>query len=208
MSREVTNIVLAGLGGQGILFIAKTIGRAAMAKGLNVVMNEIHGMAQRGGSVVTNVRIGDVYSAAVADGTADLIVSTELNETLRVASKAGPGTVTVASEVPIYPLTSFTGFDTYPEADEVRAEIDRVFPEVHYTNPVEQAHRCGYLQVANTALLGAVMALELLPVSEDEVLSSMKKHVGAGIFKVNKKAFHLGFDSMRRRIEAEGGLQR
>lgn len=207
MSSKVTNIVLSGLGGQGILFIAKTISQAAMSKGLNVVMNEIHGMAQRGGTVITNVRIGDVFSAAVADGTADLIVSTELNETLRVISKAGKHTKTIASEIPIYPLTSFTGFDSYPDSHQVRDEIVRVFPSVNFVNPVEQAERCGYAQVANTALLGAVMAMNILPINSEDVLASMKAKSGHWIWKVNQKAYKMGYDEMKKSLALNKGDQ-
>src|SRR5512141_776621 len=107
MSRP-QNLVIVGLGGQGSLFLGKTLCKAAMAAGHEVLMSEVHGQAQRGGTVVTNVRIGGaVTSPLIADGEADWVVAAELHEALRVHAKASPRCTAVVSTSTVYPLNAF-----------------------------------------------------------------------------------------------------
>lgn len=200
MMKEKSNLVIVGLGGQGILFIAKTLSRAVMNKGYNVMMNEVHGMAQRGGTVVTNVRIGAVHSPMIADGQADVILSTELNETLRVIPKGSRDCLTIASSVPIYPLSSYLGFDQYPPEDDIRRQIEEAFPRVLFIDPFSIAKKCGYIQAANVVLLGGLVATGALPVEKDEVLKTIKENVGFWMWRVDRKAFIQGYEAIKSQI--------
>jgi indolepyruvate ferredoxin oxidoreductase beta subunit len=200
MMKKKCNLVIVGLGGQGILFIAKTISRAVMKKGHNVMMNEVHGMAQRGGTVVTNVRIGPVHSPMIADGQADVILSTELNETLRVIPKGSPDCLTVASSVPIYPLSSYLGFDQYPPEKDIRQQIEDALPRVLFIDPFTIAKECGYTQAANVVLLGGLVATGILPVNKDEVLKTIKENVGFWMWRVDRKAFIQGYETIKKQI--------
>ncbi len=105
-----TSIVLTGVGGQGVITAANILGKAAVKAGLNVYVSEIHGMAQRGGTVDCTVRIGEVSGALVANGTADVILSTEPIETLRYIKYSNKNTKIITDITPVIPFTVSTGF--------------------------------------------------------------------------------------------------
>jgi indolepyruvate ferredoxin oxidoreductase beta subunit len=199
---KVQNIVIVGLGGQGNLFMAKTLCKAAIAAGHNVVMSEIHGQAQRGGTVVTNVRIGDVLSPMIPDGEADWVVAAELHEALRVQRKASPRCTAVVAATTVYPISAFLGYDTYPTKAEVEKEIRRLYHRVVLVDPDAVARDCGYPQASNVALLGALMAVGGLPVDEEAVMKTLKASVSLWTWMVDKKAFRMGFDLAKKRLEA------
>jgi len=98
-------IYFTGVGGQGIVRVSTIIGEAAMRKGLKVVMSELHGMAERGGMVTTEVKIGDSSSAIIQDGNADLLFAMEPVEALRSLKKVGPNTSAIVNSAPIVPFT-------------------------------------------------------------------------------------------------------
>jgi indolepyruvate ferredoxin oxidoreductase, beta subunit len=198
---KIYNIVVGGLGGQGNLFLAKTLCRAAIAKGCTPVMSEIHGQAQRGGTVVTNVRIGDVRSPMIADGEADWVVSAELHEALRLYRKASPTCTAIVSTSAVYPLTAFCGYDTYPSRAEVEKEIRRLYRRALFVDPDAVARECGHPQAANVAMLGALMAVGGLPVDEEDVQKTLKASVSMWTWMVDKKAFRMGYDLARKRLE-------
>ncbi|MBA3044170.1 indolepyruvate ferredoxin oxidoreductase subunit beta, partial [archaeon] len=89
------NVVIAGVGGQGILFASKIIGESAVASNMNLILSEIHGMAQRGGAVISTVKIGDVSSPLIADGEADIVLAFEPAEALRAANKMSENTTVI-----------------------------------------------------------------------------------------------------------------
>jgi len=198
---KIHNIVVGGLGGQGNLFLAKILCKAAIAKGLTPVMSEIHGQAQRGGTVVTNVRIGDVTSPMIADGEADWVVSAELHEALRLYKKASPTCTAIVSTSTVYPLTAFLGYDTYPTKAEVEKEIRRLYHRALFVDPDAVARDCGHPQASNVALLGALMAVGGLPVDEEDVQRTLKASVSMWTWMVDKKAFRMGFDLAKKRLE-------
>ncbi|GAH93069.1 unnamed protein product, partial [marine sediment metagenome] len=112
-----------GVGGQGIVRVSTIIGEAAMKKGLNVVMSELHGMAERGGIITTEVKLGDASSALIQDGSADLLFAMEPVEALRSLEKVGPNTSAIVNSAPIIPFTVSLGIDTYPEISQIITEL-------------------------------------------------------------------------------------
>ncbi len=118
---EIFNIVIAGVGGQGVLMASRVLSESALAGGMDVKQNEVHGMAQRGGSVISFVRIGDrVNSPVVMPGTADLLISFEPLEALRYIHYLKPGGMVVYNKVAINPSTVASGLATYPSDVEER----------------------------------------------------------------------------------------
>jgi indolepyruvate ferredoxin oxidoreductase beta subunit len=121
---DKTNIVLTGVGGQGVITAANILGKAAVNAKVNVQVSEVHGMAQRGGSVICTVRMGNVYSPLVAAGTADVIVGAEPIEALRYLQYANKKTKVIASTNLVIPFTVSIGLETYPTLKKVFEEIN------------------------------------------------------------------------------------
>lgn len=161
---SVTNVLLVGVGGQGILRAAQIIARAALAAGHQVKTNEVHGMAQRGGSVVAQIRYGPlVHSPLIAEGTAQVLGALEQIEAIRYAHFAAPGGLAVVSDQSIIPVTVSSGSAKYPE--DVKARLERLFGRLVYLEAARVASELGHVQAANTVILGAMSSALDLPSS-------------------------------------------
>ncbi|MBN1257715.1 MAG: indolepyruvate oxidoreductase subunit beta [Planctomycetes bacterium] len=186
---EVTNIVLAGVGGQGILLASEIIAQAAIIAGHEVKTNEVHGMAQRGGSVIAQIRYGkEVHSPLVAMGSADVLVGLEKIEGLRYHSYLKPEGVAIISSQTIVPVTVSTGGAVYPEDAEAR--LRQVFPRLVYLDAAKLAQEAGNLKTANVAIIGAVSKALDLPTEAWN--AAMEKCVKPQYFEVNLRAYELG----------------
>jgi indolepyruvate ferredoxin oxidoreductase beta subunit len=113
-SGESLDILLAGVGGQGILLISRVLGEAAIRSGVHFVMSEVHGMAQRGGVVTSHIRLGEVHGPLISRGTADVLVALEPVESLRAIEMAGAGTTVISTTRRVIPFTVAVGGDEYP----------------------------------------------------------------------------------------------
>ena len=147
MNPEVTSIVIVGVGGQGILLATQVAARAALISGHDVKTNEVHGMAQRGGSVVAQIRFGaKVYSPLVPEGTARVLVSFERIEALRFREFLAPDGLAVVSSQAIIPVTVSSGNATYPADAEER--LRKAFPRLAYIDAVAVAEKLCDIRVA------------------------------------------------------------
>ena len=117
--KNKSSIVLTGVGGQGVITAANILGKAAVNAKVNVYVSEVHGMAQRGGSVNCTIRLGNVSGSLVADGTADAIISTEPIEALRYIQFAHKNTKIITDTNPVIPFTVSEGEEKYPKKDKV-----------------------------------------------------------------------------------------
>jgi indolepyruvate ferredoxin oxidoreductase beta subunit len=189
MSRQITNILLVGVGGQGILLASEILSEAAMLAGFDVKKSEIHGMSQRGGSVVSHVRYGsEVFSPIVPEGEGDILFGFELMETCRSLPLIKPGGTVVANDLQISPPSVLMGQETYP-ADLVLRIQDR-FPDFLLVNGQEIARDAGNVRAANTVLLGAVS--RRLAIAEEFWMKALGKMVPPKALEVNKQAFLIG----------------
>lgn len=186
---EVTNILIAGVGGQGIILAGKVIGQAAVLAGLEVKISEIHGMAQRGGSVTTHVRFGTrVYSPVIDQGTADFLLAFEKLEGLRNLGFLKPGGTVILNNQVIEPLPVLLGKQKYPEA--IETQIAARFALIHI-DALAEAAACGNPRAANVVLLGALAHRLPFPKAVwDEALAAA---VPARHLEVNRRAFARGF---------------
>jgi len=185
----VTSVVLAGVGGQGILLASEIVAQAAMVSGFDVKTNEVHGMAQRGGSVIAQIRYGkEVFSPLVPKGTAKVLGSLERIECLRYVDYLADDGVAVVSDQMIIPVTASTGRTPYPDVDE--SMLATFFPKVVYLQAVELATALGNIKTANIILLGAVSAYLDLPESAWE--TAIQRSVKENFVAVNLEAFHKG----------------
>lgn len=191
MSTAITNILLVGVGGQGILLASEILSEAFMLAGYDVKKSEIHGMSQRGGSVVSHVRFGtQVFSPVVPEGEGDIMFGFELLETSRYLSLLRPGATVVVNDFKILPPSVLLGQAAYPEglADSIRA----AFPDTLLVDGQRLAIEAGDLRAANTALLGAVS--KRLAITEDIWQQALEKMVPRKVLEINLKAFQMGRD--------------
>ena len=189
MNNKVTNILLVGVGGQGILVASEIISEALMLAGYDVKKSEVHGMAQRGGSVVSHVRYGEkVYSPIIADGEADILVGFELLETYRylpLLSRAGK---VVVNDLKINPPVVSIGREHYP--DGISEKIKNIRPDSIIVDGIALARQAGNVKAANTVLIGAMSVLS--DVDRQYWLTAIERMVPGKTLEVNRKAFELG----------------
>ncbi|GHU91934.1 indolepyruvate oxidoreductase [Clostridia bacterium] len=149
------NILIAGVGGQGSLLASKVLGSVFTRQGLDVKVNEVHGMSQRGGSVVTTVRAGDkVYSPLIPDGEVDLLIALEYMEALRSAHTLAAEAAAIVSEQRIAPMPVLTGAAQYPEYTDIGRRVKTLFVDAPAL-----AEAAGSAKSANVVLLGAAARL-------------------------------------------------
>jgi indolepyruvate ferredoxin oxidoreductase beta subunit len=189
MTQQINNILLVGVGGQGILLASEILSEAAMLAGFDVKKSEIHGMSQRGGSVVSHVRYGsEVFSPIIPEGEGDILFGFELMETCRSLPLIKPGGIVVANDLQISPPSVLMGQETYP-ADLVLRIQDR-FPDLLLVDGQKIAADAGNARAANTVLLGAVS--RRLAIAEEFWMRALEKMVPHKALAVNIKAFLIG----------------
>jgi len=187
------NIVLAGVGGQGILLAGEILGTAALKEGLNVRVSEIHGMAQRGGSVTSNVRIGEgVLAPTVVEGTADIIVGFEPIETLRNLRFASAKTTVLLNNESIPPPGLTAKLMDYPSLGDIINKIHMFTEKIIVLEAAEAAEKAGSILTRNAVLIGALAATEKMPVNDESLKEAIRGLVPARYLKMNMKAFELG----------------
>ncbi|MBI5485627.1 MAG: indolepyruvate oxidoreductase subunit beta [Deltaproteobacteria bacterium] len=191
MNEQITNVLLVGVGGQGILLASEILSEAAMLAGYDVKKSEIHGMSQRGGSVVSHVRYGkQVFSPIVPEGEGDILFGFELMETCRSLPLLKPGGTVVANDLKISPPSVLMGQELYP--DGLVERIKARFPDFMLLDGQQMAGSAGNVRAANTVLLGAVS--RKLDIAEQHWMKALEKMVPSKALEVNKKAFQLGRD--------------
>ena len=191
-SAKTVSVVVVGVGGQGILLASEIIAQTAVNAGFDVKTNEVHGMAQRGGSVVAQIRYGErVYSPLVARGTASVLGSLERAECLRYLDYLLPDGLAVVSSQKIIPVTVSSGATSYPEIG--REQLLRLFPKLISIDAVEKATQLGNARAANTILLGAMSTRLDLPVEawQDAIRQCVKEK----FVEINLHAFKIGRQS-------------
>ena len=190
MANNTKNIMIVGVGGQGTLLTSRILGGITVDAGYDVKLSEVHGMAQRGGSVVTFVRYGEkVAEPIVEEGQADLLIAFEMLEAKRYAHFLKTDGVLVVNEQRIDPITVVTGAATYPEG--IVEELEKEY-SVLKINAMDEALKLGNSKVFNIIVLG--MAAKHMDFSKEDWLKVIEKTVPPKTVEMNKKAFLLGFE--------------
>lgn len=155
---DTKNILIVGVGGQGTILASKVIAGVAMRKNLDIKVSEIHGMAQRGGSVVTQVRYGkEVFAPTITPGAADAILAFEKLEALRWLHYLAEGGTVIVNSQELYPLPVLTGTVEYPA--NIVERIRKKVPRTLEVDALEIAEKCGSPRVVNTVLLGVLAGM-------------------------------------------------
>lgn len=204
-NRDRITIAISGVGGQGTLLASQIIGHAAIKAGFSVRISETFGMSQRGGPVVSHIRIarGDVYSPLIPLMTADIVVGFEALEALRASLKflRYGGSVIVNTRI-IYPVEVNRGDARYPPLEKILEVLQSIASEVITLDATELAIKAGNPIAANIVMIGALAALEKLPIKAEDLRIAVMERVPREV-EVNLRAFDLGFQAVRKRLKKE-----
>jgi len=189
---EVKNILFVGVGGQGTILASKILSEGLMKHGYDVKMSEVHGMAQRGGSVTTQVRYGEkVYSPLIEKGNADVIVAFEKSEAARYIPYLKKGGYLVVNDYEIHPVTVLIGQEKYPE--NVNESLRETVENTIIMDAAKIAEDLGNIKAQNVVLLGALIkALGVENIDWNEVVAGL---VPAKAVELNKKALAKGMEA-------------
>lgn len=187
---ETKNIMIVGVGGQGTLLTSRILGGIIQAAGYDVKLSEVHGMAQRGGSVVTFVRYGDkVYEPIVEEGQADVLIAFERLEAMRYAHFLKKDGVMIVNDQRMDPMTVVTGVAEYPQniLDTLKTDY-----KVVSIDAMAEAKKLGNSRVFNTVIIG--VAARNMDFSKEQWLDVIANTVPAKTVELNQKAFEAGFE--------------
>jgi len=190
MRTSECDLVIAGVGGQGVLMISDVIGRAAVLAGKPVCGAETHGMAQRGGSVINHTRIGCRYSPLVAAGSADLLVALEPVEGLRFSHFLSREGVALVNTRPVLPITVTLGQAAYPPLEKLIELLGQRCSNVIAMDASLLAEKAGTSQAMNMVMLGALS--RYIPLPEELILQALYNVLPPRFLYANERAFALG----------------
>ncbi len=189
-------LIFAGVGGQGVLTEANILAKAFLMNDVKAITSEIHGMAQRGGSVVCTVCAGNVYSPLIADGGADVIVSMEPLEAIRHIEKLnGDGTI-ITDINPVIPPNVSLGQSEYPDLVVVFNELSSRGKLVKI-DALDIAKKAGNAITKNIVMLGALAGMELLSIGKENILQAVKDNVPEKYIAMNERAFNMGYEAVK-----------
>ncbi|HQE23429.1 MAG TPA: indolepyruvate oxidoreductase subunit beta [Syntrophomonadaceae bacterium] len=188
---QIMNVLIAGVGGQGTLLTSRIIAQVAVDLGYDVKVTEVHGMAQRGGSVVSEVRYGEkVYSPTIPKGQADVLLAFEKLEAARWLDHLKPDGIVIVNDERVDPLPVMSGKMKYPE--DIIDRIIQLKPKTTVANATKTAVECGNVKAANVVLVGILSKVIGLP--PEKVEEAIRKLVPSKALEVNLAAFRRGID--------------
>ena len=188
----MSDILIVGVGGQGTLLASRVLGNVALSLGYDVKLSEVHGMAQRGGSVVTHVRFGEkVFAPVVDEAGADMILAFEELEALRWCGRLKKNGSMFISTQQILPMPVITGAAQYP--DDIKQRIKAVVPDAVFVDGLSLAEKAGSKKALNIVLIG-VLARHM-DIDKQAFLDAIKATVPAKTLDVNLTAFELGYNA-------------
>ena len=189
---KTTNIMMVGVGGQGSLLASRILGAVALKSGCDVKASEVHGMSQRGGSVVTYLKYGEkVYSPVICRGEADIILAFEQLEALRWLPYLKKGGTLIMSEYKVNPLPVITGAVEYPK--DISKIIADAGIKLICVDAFSLALRAGTDKAANVVIIGALAKLMRDSVNKDVYIDALREEINPRFFDANLAAFELGY---------------
>jgi indolepyruvate ferredoxin oxidoreductase beta subunit len=185
------NLLVVGVGGQGTLLASTVLAAVGIRAGFDVKKAEVHGMAQRGGSVSSHIRWGEkIYSPLIGKGEADFMISLEKLESLRYLDMLRAGAISLVGDMRVSPLTVSSGSDMYPADDEIQSRL-RTIGDVYFVPSLHLAEEAGNVRAHNMVVLGALSAL-MPEVAKEWWLEVIETTVPSRLVAVNHQAFQLG----------------
>lgn len=193
------NIVISGVGGQGVLVASQIIANSAIKEGMKVRVGETHGMAQRGGSVIAHVRFGDdVYGSITPLGEGDVMLGFEPVESLRFLDYMRKGGYAILNTHPVIPVSVSVGKARYPNIEEIVEALERKLC-VSTIDATSIAIEAGNKIASNTVLIGAFAKIALkanIPLRKEVLLEAVEERIPQKYIELNRKAFELGYNKV------------
>jgi indolepyruvate ferredoxin oxidoreductase beta subunit len=188
----MTDILIVGVGGQGTLLASRILGNLALALDFDVKLSEVHGMAQRGGSVVTHVRFGDkVYAPVIDEGSADIILAFEKLEAIRWCGRLKKDGCMFVNTQEIPPMPVITGAAQYPEG--IEEKLREMVPEIVFVDALALAKKAGNPKAVNTVLIGVLA--KNTDIVKEAFIDAIKATVPEKFLDINLRAFELGYNA-------------
>ena len=197
-----TNVVICGIGGQGNILASGLMGSALVEKGYKVSVGETYGASQRGGSVMSHLRVSDERERGVLipHGQADIVVAFEPVEALRILRVYGnKNTKVIYDTRPAYPLGVLIGEDEYPALEDIAAEIKESCAENFPLPATEMAVEAGNAKVANIIMMGALAAMDEIPLEPEEFYKVLEQNFKGKVLEMNKEVFMIGYNAINER---------
>jgi indolepyruvate ferredoxin oxidoreductase, beta subunit len=193
--KDPTNIIITGVGGQGNVMASRVLAGMLVNAGFIVTIGETFGMSQRGGSVMSHLRVSSksVLSPQIPQGQADIVIALEPVEALRVLVKYGnPAVAVLTNSRMVYPMGVITGEFTYPSIDEVKTMFGKLAAKSWIIDATSAAVELGNPVLSNIVMIGALAGASLLPIDRKAFEKEITKSMPAGKREVNLKAFDIG----------------
>ncbi len=190
------NILIVGVGGQGVLKLAEMICEVALLENKNALMSEIHGMAQRGGSVFSEVRIGNVLSPIFEDGEGDLLISLEPSEVLRYLHKIKKNSIILINDYEIIPFTVSLGISSYPDREKIYESLKEIAEKVFILNGTEILEEKNIAYTLNSFMFGVFSYLNPLNFNLENFYKVLENNFKGKSLELNKISFELGRENM------------
>lgn len=188
------NVLIAGVGGQGNLLSSEIIATAAVIEGYRVRVADVFGAAQRGGSVLSHIRIGEeVFSPIIRQRNADVLLGFEPMECLRALRLLSRSCTAIVNMRSIYPRDVSIGELVYPSISEIASLLQKMVKKLIYRDFIEIAEKAGSSKALNVVMVGSLAGLELLPIRKETFLKVTVETVPSGTKDMNIKAFELGY---------------
>jgi len=193
VNRNACTIHIVGVGGQGALTVSRIIGTAAIVKDVNILVSEVHGMAQRGGVVQTTIRLGETISPLPFHQDITVLVGFEPLEVYRSRVNITRETIIVMSTDPVKPTSVSSGGKEYPDVEKIVSALGEVVDCVFSLSAKEKARMAGNERTTNVVMLGALTGTGALPFTYDEMREAVERSVPGLSVEANLKAFELGY---------------
>jgi indolepyruvate ferredoxin oxidoreductase beta subunit len=195
LPKDPFNVIITGVGGQGNVLASRIFANMFVRRGFQVTIGETFGASQRGGSVMSHLRISAIsaWSPQIPKGKADVVASLEPIEALRVLAVYGnPDVQVLANARPIYPVGVIAGMQIYPDIEEIRKSLEELSRKVWIIDATDEAVRLGYPILGNVIMIGALCKVGELPVGRDDFEAVICESVGNDKVRINLEAFDLG----------------
>ena len=200
-TREALNLIITGVGGQGNVLSSQILGQALVGKGYFVTIGETYGASQRGGSVMSHIRVSGrrQLSPLIPQGQADVVLGLEPVEALRVLTGYGyRETVVIVNTRPIYPVDVTSGDESYPEAKEIESALRNLSRELYLVPATEKAVEMGSPILGNMIMVGALLKLRILPLRDGEFTRTLERNFQGKRLEANLQALKTGAELIGR----------
>jgi indolepyruvate ferredoxin oxidoreductase beta subunit len=200
IAKDPLNIIMAGVGGQGNVMASRVLANMLSLKGYQVTIGETFGMSQRGGSVMSHLRVSETsaWSPLIPRGRADVLIALEPIESVRVMRTYGNSAVKVLVNTrPIHPVGVIAGDSEYPSLEKIEMALRELTPYVWMLDATEEASKLGNPILSNIIMIGAVSGLNLLPVGMTEFRSVIRDFFPQKLLEVNRRAFEAGKEKVK-----------